>query len=169
MIHQKYKMIDPKRIIDASYIFIFEANLNNENLDSTSFYVGRRFCTSCCKPWQDVDFCLDAAAAESGRLRTEIYKNLRAKGELTKFSACCTRALFPCQHTLKNLPDFSFLAIDSKLPLEIDTLLACTSSRPRVNASGARSRREVHLLNQYRTVDAIEKLLIQEQETQSKA
>lgn len=104
-----------------------------EIMNTTSAYVGRRFCTSCMRPWGDMDTYLDCAAlaaeaaliaalprdAEGNPIGLESLEvpdraQIFMKSPLRKFyGACCVRALFPVQHNIRDEPANATILVSS--------------------------------------------------------
>lgn len=83
------------------------AQRGTDGMETMSYYIARRFCTSCMTQWGDVDVLLDLASGM--RPRTKVFMELKKAGKLPHMPACCHRAvLCPTQH---NIGDYMHYAV----------------------------------------------------------
>jgi hypothetical protein len=105
-------------------------DITYEKMDTCSAYFGRRFCSSCCKEWGDMDVLLDLIATRTGVERTAAMRKLRSDN-VVKHVACCNRALFPVQHNIASVTCHAVHLLNSSVPLGIPSSLALSASRER--------------------------------------
>ncbi len=107
---------------------------NEAPMDTMSVYLGRRFCTGCCKEWGDMEVLLDLKARRTGAQRGEVYLELYKAGAVD-FGLCCRRALFPVQRNIDDYTGGAATAISSEMSDGFPSSLAVTVARPRPRVS----------------------------------
>lgn len=128
-------------------------------LDTSCAYFGRRYCTSCCKEWGDVELLMDLVARRNpAEPRHQAYRRVHAAG-LVQRGACCTRAIMgPGQHNVEDSAPQLFLDYSSRLGPP-PSALALTQARPRLAPLPPGAARPVAPLSGPLSPEAIEALL----------